>query len=200
MARRVERVFDLKVTLRHITPPIWRLVRVKGNTRLSRLHDVLQATMGWWNCHLHQYDVGGRAIGLVDMDSVGELDDERDFTLTQIASEHDHFVYEYDFGDGWKHDIIIEEELVAEPGVRYPVILDGGRACPKEDCGGPPGYEQLIEVLKDSTHEEHAEMKDWAGDDFDPERFDRKAIDAALERVRPRAKRRSASGWVLPSN
>lgn len=192
MVRRIERVFDLKVTLRHITPPVWRLVRVKGSTRLSRLHEVLQATMGWWNCHLHQYKVGDRLLGEPDPDGLMEMADEHDFTLTQIASRHDHFVYEYDFGDGWKHDIIIEEKLVAEPGVRYPVLLDGGRACPKEDSGGPHGYEQLLVVLSDPTHEDYAQMKDWAGDDYDPEKFDRNAVDAALERIRPRATKRAA--------
>lgn len=104
--------------------------------------------------------------------------------LDQIVSEGDKLIYEYDFGDGWEHKIRIEKILPAEKGKRYPVCLAGKRACPPEDCGGPPGYERLLEVLRDPKHEEYEETLEWLGGPFDPEAFDVNEVNRMLKSVR----------------
>jgi hypothetical protein len=99
-------------------------------------------------------------------------------------------IYEYDFGDCWKHSVEIESvAMPQEPGVSYPVCTSGERACPREDCGGTDGYRHLLEVLADPTHEEHADLKRWAGRRYDPEKFDPAVANRALRKLRKRPSR-----------
>ena len=76
--------------------------------------------------------------------------------------------------------------MAHEPGVEYPICTGGERACPREDCGGTPGYQRLLEVLADPEHEEHAELKRWAGRRYDPEKFDLAAANRALRKLHKR--------------
>jgi len=167
-----KRVYQLKVTLRHVRPPIWRRIQVTGDTNLQRLSYVLQTVMGWHGGHLHEFDVFGDPYG--DAQALeGEVLDERSVTLGQlITSEKEKFRYMYDFGDSWDHDILVEKILPVEKGAHYPICLTGKRACPPEDCGGVPGYEELLEILRDPSHPEHDEKFDWLPGDFDSEKFD----------------------------
>jgi hypothetical protein len=177
-------IYQLKVTLRNSKPPIWRRIEVPGNIGLDKLHHILQATMGWWNSHLHQYIVGQTYYGQPDPEYGYdlEMEDERKVKLNQIApSEKSRFIYEYDFGDGWEHLIVVEKILPPEKGVRYPRCIKGKRACPPEDVGGMWGYESFLEAIKDPNHPEHEDMLDWWGDDFDPEAFDLEEINDALQ-------------------
>jgi hypothetical protein len=93
------------------------------------------------------------------------------------------FEYEYDFGDGWHHSLVIEEISPPEPGVEYPVCLAGVRACPPEDCGGPWGYPEFLEILADPAHEEYESMLEWVGGAFDPERFDLARVNGLLRMI-----------------
>jgi Plasmid pRiA4b ORF-3-like protein len=138
-------LFELDVRLRHIAPPIWRTIQVPGVITLEDLHFALQAAMGWTNSHLHQFRIGTATYGMTDVDDAPEtLEDERDFALSALARAGDRFVYEYDFGDGWDHDVVVTKVTeVAKATV--PRCTAGARACPPEDCGGPPGYEHLLE-------------------------------------------------------
>ncbi len=106
--------------------------------------------------------------------------------LSQVVPEkRNSFLYEYDFGDGWVHEIVVEDTADPEPGQTYPICLGGERACPIEDCGGPPGYENMLEALADPKHPEHREYLDWFGDEkFDPEAFDLEQINETLEKIR----------------
>ncbi len=179
-------IYQLKVTLRNSKPPIWRRIEVPGNTGLDKLHHILQATMGWWDAHLHQYIVGQTYYGQPDPEYGYdlEMEDERKVKLNQIApSEKSRFIYEYDFGDGWEHLIVVEKILPPEKGVRYPRCIKGKRACPPEDVGGMWGYESFLEAIKDPKHTEHEDMLDWWGDDFDPEAFDLEEINDALQQL-----------------
>jgi hypothetical protein len=179
-------IYRIKVTLRHISPPIWRRIEVAGDIKLGKLHRVLQIAMGWYDSHLHAFRVGHTTYGVPDPDAPVdmEMENERNVRLDQVTAEGDKIIYEYDFGDGWEHELKVEWMLAPEPGVRYPRYTEGRRACPPEDCGGPWGYERLLEVLRDPKHEEHEEMREWIGGDFDPEAFDLDEVNEALRHIR----------------
>jgi hypothetical protein len=179
-------VHQLKVTLGGSDPPIWRRVQVAGDISLAKLHQILQIVMGWENSHLHQFMVDGTSYGEPDpaLQEL-ELKDEREAKLDQVAPMvGSRFIYEYDFGDGWQHEILVEQIAPTEPGVRYPVCLAGERACPPEDCGGIWGYIDLLKAIRNLDHPEHNEMIDWLGRDFDPEAFDLDATNRALKQIR----------------
>ena len=162
-------IYQLKVTLNHIKPPIWRRVQVPGEIKLGKLHRILQAAMGWTDSHLHAFRIGNENYGVPDPDFSDDTKNERNIRLDSIAQQGGRFFYDYDFGDGWEHEIKVEKILPAETAVHYPRCVDGKRACPPEDCGGPPGYEYLLEVLADPEHEEHDSMIEWIGGELDPE-------------------------------
>jgi len=178
-------VYQLKVTLEYIKPAIWRRLQVPGDITLGKLHFVLQDALGWENSHLHHFLVGERRIGMVDIDaSDDELEDEDTVKLASVAAEKSRFVYEYDFGDGWRHDIVVEKVLPGETKPK-PLCLEGERACPPEDCGGPPGYMDLVKALKKPT-KSNADLREWLGDGYDPEFFDLASTNAAIRANRTR--------------
>lgn len=173
-------LYQLKVTLRHSKPPIWRRLLVASDTTLDDLHYAIQIAMGWENAHLHQFVADGvyhsdRRFGL------DEVEDERRATLGQVAPEAGSaFLYDYDFGDGWKHDIVVEHVLDAEPSTFYPRCTGGRRACPPEDVGGVWGYDEFLDAIRSEDHPEHESYRAWAGDDFDPAAFDLDDVNEAL--------------------
>jgi tetratricopeptide (TPR) repeat protein len=178
-------VYQLKVTLKWTSPPIWRRLVVRADTRLSKLHDILQVAMGWHYCHLHQFTVGRREIGVPDLDDWADVEDERRVRLADVASrEKARFRYQYDFGDDWEHDIVVEKILPADPRGHYPVCVAGRRACPPEDVGGAWGYADFLEALQDPKHREHKERLEWVGGTFDPESFNLDSVNAALRGLR----------------
>lgn len=167
-------VFQLNVTLLDTKPPIWRRVLVDGASTLDHLHEVIQAAFGWWNYHLHEFEVGRTRYGVPDPDEDwGDPPrDERRTRLDSIAGEGSSFRYTYDFGDGWDHKITVEKVLPADSAPTLPACIDGRRACPPEDCGGTWGYRELLEILASPAHPEHDERREWIGRPFDPEAFD----------------------------
>jgi len=177
-------VLQVKLSLLGVSkPPVWRRLLVPADIRLDRLHGVIQAAMGWEDCHMHAFSDGSCEHGLADPE-LGHRD-ERKVTLGRLLKrEGERIRYSYDFGDGWEHEIVVEGVLAAESGVRYPVCLAGKGACPPEDCGGVWGYEDLREALADSAHEQHEEMLEWLGlkvaAEFDPARFDADEVNRAL--------------------
>jgi hypothetical protein len=175
-----KRVYQLKVTLRDIRPPIWRRIQVISDITLFDLHGILQTVMGWTNSHLHEFDVFGDPYGDPAV-MEGEVPDERKVTLGKlITGEKEKFHYLYDFGDSWEHEILVEKILPLESGTTYPICLKGKRACPPEDCGGPPGYEELLDALNDPSHPDHEDMFDWLPGDFDSEKFDVEEVNKRL--------------------
>lgn len=131
-------VFQLKFTLLDTKPPIWRRVLVDGGGTLDHLHEVIQAAFGWWNTHLHEFEVGRTRYGVPDPhEDWGEPPrDERRTRLDAIAGEGSAFWYTYDFGDGWDHKITVEKVLAADSAPAAPACIGGRRNCPPEDCGG----------------------------------------------------------------
>ena len=184
MSKNKAPIYRIKVTLRHIAPPIWRRIEVPGDIKLGKLHDVIQIAMGWTDSHMHGFRAGHVNYGAPNPDFPDDTQNECNVRLDQIADEEDTIIYDYDFGDSWEHDLKIEKTLPPEPGTHYPRCLKSSRACPPEDCGGPPGYERLLEALRDPKHDEHEEMREWIGGDFDPEAFDLDEVNQVLKRMR----------------
>ena len=182
-----KRIYQLKVTLEGSKPPIWRRVQVGETVRLGDLHAILQCVMGWTDSHLHQFIIKGEYYGAPspgDFEDFEEMKDEDKFNLGGIVRRaKDKFVYEYDFGDGWKHKILVEKILPREAGVTYPRCLDGKRACPPEDCGGIWGYHDMLGAVADPKHPEHEELSEWLDDGFDPEAFDLEEVNKHLPKV-----------------
>jgi hypothetical protein len=174
-------VYQLKITLRGSRPPIWRRIQVRGDITLAELHDILQDVIGWTDSHLHQFIIGGMYYGVPDPDFDNDIVNEMKAKLAHVAGRvKSKFVYEYDFGDGWDHEILVEKILPPEPGARNPLCLAGARNCPPEDCGGIYGYEDLLKTISDPKHPDHENMLEWLGENFDPEDFDVDEVNRSL--------------------
>lgn len=191
-------VYQIKVTLIGSKPPIWRRFLVPDTTTLYRLHDILQIVMGWQDYHLHMFTINGQIYGDPEDDENGDLGtkNEARFKLNQaLGREGSKFRYEYDFGDSWEHELIVEKILPAEKGIRYPLCVAGKRACPPEDVGGVWGYQKFLEAIGDPEHPEHDEYQEWTGGEFDPEHFD---LDEVNDRLRHPRRGREADDYLLP--
>ena len=178
--------YQLKITLKNTKPPIWRRLLVDGDASLGDLHSVVQIAMGWDNDHLHQFIVGdvyyGEHSGFMALDDP-EVVEEASVRLREVApAAGRRFVYEYDFGDGWEHDILVEKIVPRDPDQLLPVCLKGVRACPPEDIGGVWGFYNFLDALNDPEHPDHDDYMEWA-QDFDPEAFNLQAVNAALSRM-----------------
>jgi len=183
--------YQLKVTLKDVRPPIWRRILVPSDMTLARLHDVIQIAMGWTDSHLHMFVAGHTQYGVPDPDDHLPVWSDRRTRLFEVLEEpKDRIRYDYDFGDGWEHDVVLEKVLPAEAAAAKPVCTAGKRACPPEDCGGIYGYVELLETLSDPKHPDHDEMLEWAGGFLDPEEFDLDAVNQALASIRFRRRRR----------
>ena len=175
-------VYQFKVTLRNIHPPIWRRILVWEDVTLAQLHRVLQMVMGWEECHLHEFRISGNIYALPD------LDDERKIIDVKRTRIHDviqqvgtEFEYVYDLGDYWEHFLVLEAILQPAPDTPYPRCIAGERNCPPEDVGGSDGYEDYLEAMADPEHEEHGDMIGWRGP-FNPEAFSVEKINRKLEK------------------
>lgn len=178
-------IYQLKITLKGSRPPIWRRVCVPADISLARLHRIIQVTMGWWDAHLHQFTIGRTEYGVPDPDYRDDVRSERTAKLGGLVTgPRMKFLYEYDFGDGWDHEILVERSVPSEPEVRYPVCVAGKRACPPEDVGGVWGYAHFLEAIGDPNHPEHVDLLEWIGGSFDPEAFDLAGTNAQLRRIR----------------
>jgi len=179
MPKKSSMVYQFKITLNGIRPPIWRRIQVPEAYSFWDLHVAIQDSMGWCDCHLHEFQVVNPKYGCIEL--IGIPNDEwggdpvtagwkapikRYFSANNTKS-----TYMYDFGDGWEHKIELEKILPAVPLAEYPICITGRRACPPEDCGGPYGYENFLEIIADPSHDEHESMMEWIGREFHPEIF-----------------------------
>lgn len=181
MARR--RALILKVSLLDVKPTVWRRFAVPASVTLPRLHTVLQDVMGWFECHLHQFFFGEECYGPTDPDWPSDMVEEKGRRLSRLLEKSGgKFIYEYDFGDGWRHVVKLVEEVDAATLDQLPTCLAGARACPPEDCGGPWGYAEFLAAIGDPRHAEHKSYLEWIGGEFDPEAFDPEQANAQLKR------------------
>jgi Plasmid pRiA4b ORF-3-like protein len=179
-------VYQFKLVLVGVEPPIWRRIQVPETYSFWDLHVALQDSMGWLDYHLHVFRVAKPGTG--EVEQIGIPDDDpfegdkptlpgweipitRRFPRTGTVAQ-----YEYDFGDGWEHELTLEAILPRQAGQKYPLCVDGARACPPEDCGGVHGYEDLLTTIQDPTHEEYERILEWLGGRFDPDKFDPKRV------------------------
>jgi hypothetical protein len=192
MAKLAQRIiYQIKVTLELIRPPVWRRLLVPSTVSLAHLHEILQIAMGWLDCHLHMFEGRGQTYGVPDPESAANVRNEARVRLDQVLLEpKDAMFYEYDFGDGWRHKVVLEKVLEPSSGTRYPRCIAGARACPPEDCGGPWGYANLLEIIANPSHPEHEEMREWVGDYFDPAHFDLDEINEVLSPRKGRVQKR----------
>lgn len=170
----------MRVSLRGSQPKIWRSFEVPSDFTFYDLHDVLQIVMGWENAHLFQFVVDDVTLADPEMESEWDFEPADDKMLSELLKVNQRFIYEYDFGDSWEHELVVEGERPMD-GDEAPRCLDGARACPPEDCGGIYGYKELLEILADPDHEDYEQMQAWIGDEFDPEAFWIDDINAELQ-------------------
>ncbi len=179
MTAKTTNIYQFKITLEDIKPKIWRRIQVAENYNFYELHLAIQNAMGWEDCHLHQFEMIDPQTGskvIIGTTECNKLE-EKTKIVHNFSLNNKTAAYEYDFGDSWRHEIILEKILPAETDVKYPACLGGQRACPPEDCGGLPGYEYLLEIINDPEHEEYEERMEWLGGEFDPEDFDPKLVE-----------------------
>ena len=186
-----ERLYQLKITLKDLKPVIWRRIQVRDCT-LDKLHDHIQTAMGWTNSHLHHFRINDKLYGdpwLMEEDfgALGYVNSRitRLNAVIPKSGRRFHFEYEYDFGDSWWHEVLFEGCLRADPAVRYPLCLEGERACPPEDVGGTPGYRKCVKVIANRDHSKRNEYLDWIGGWFDPEEFDPELATKMMKRGLP---------------
>ncbi|MDQ6960465.1 MAG: plasmid pRiA4b ORF-3 family protein [Mariprofundaceae bacterium] len=192
-------VYQIKITLNDIRPPIWRRLHVPSNCTMDALHCALQMAMGWMDGHLYAFRTKKRWVEIPDPDAMDDAgfglssrpkpEDSAKVQLCELAKPGETIMYDYDFGDGWVHTIRIEKAVEADDiSARKAVCLKGKRACPPEDCGGPWGYQYMLETLAmpDLERDEEAqELMEWIDDDWDAEAFDLEDTNAGLSSWKP---------------
>jgi len=193
-ARLADSVLQMKITLRHAKPPIWRRILVPPEFSLGQLHAAIQLAMGWENCHLHEFMIDGESIGGNDplgFDDEGPSGAGEDSVRVGevLGRERAKARYMYDFGDDWDHDIVVEKILPRDPEAMYPLCVAGKGACPPEDCGGVYGYMNLVAILADPKHAEYADMLEWVGGPIDPEAFSIEEANARLALLIPKKRK-----------
>lgn len=185
MKKKYNNVYQFKITLKDIAPPIFRVIQVPEIYTFWDLHVAIQDSMGWFDSHLHSFNMKNPKTK--EKAEIGIPDEEfeyRDVLPEWIQKISKWFTvenkiadYTYDFGDNWEHIIKLEKIVPREKGIKYPRCIYGERACPPEDCGSTPGYENILEIIKDKNHEEYESMMEWLGGEYDPEYFDIKEIE-----------------------
>ncbi len=181
-------IFQFRINLKNIEPSIWRRIQVRDCT-LEELHEYIQAAMGWENYHLHQFTIDGVEFGPVAPGAMPfgpEFEDETRVLLSDVLakkSKRVRFGYTYDFVDDWQHEILFEGNPDAASQQRYPICVEGERACPPEDIGGPWGFADYLVALADPSHEQHAEMLEWRGP-FPAEEFSAEEATLRMQQTR----------------
>ena len=180
-----ERFYLLKIRLLDIEPEIWRRFVVPASITLDRLHDVIQIVMGWTDTHIHEFAIGKKRYTEYPESKEDGLVCGRYRLGDLIKQKGRTFGYQYDFGDDWAHELTLEDSRYFNPEIRSGIeCLDGARACPPEDVGGVPGYYEFCKALKNPNHEEHESFVEWAGGNYDSEKFDPDEINWELMKYR----------------
>lgn len=192
--------FVFKVTLRHTKPAIWRRIEVPATYTFWDLHVAIQDAMGWLGHHLHQFHVEDRNTGAITEIGIPDPDEPMagrrampgwEVALSAYLSYPDvRIAYLYDFGDNWEHRVVLETIGIRDDRLSYPRCLAGARACPPEDCGGHPGYDELVLAIADPERPGAAELRRWVGKSFNPAAFDA----AVVKFADPKARWRTAFG------
>lgn len=192
-------IYCLKISLPGTEPLVWRRVLVPGNFTLEMLHSVFQLAMGWQMSHLYEFEIGGQRYA--DADEFDETPCRSPAaSLASAIGDSSRFTYTYDFGDDWRHEIIVEEFVPRSGFYTYPVCIAGENACPPEDCHGIGGYEELKTVITDPNHREHEDTLRWLGGHFDPTSFDANRINRDMLWMIDWKRGPNDQGLYLPHN
>lgn len=179
-------VHRLKITLRGVKPPIWRRIEAASDATLGDLSPMLEGAMGWYGGHLHAFDVDGTHYRRHDPEWETRGLDENKYRLGDVLrAVGAKMTWDYDFGDGWRHNVLVEAITPAESDLTYPLCIAGRRACPPEDCGGPWGYAGILEAWRDRQHPDREDLLAMVPPGFDPARFDLHQAQSALRAPRP---------------
>jgi len=196
MKKKFDQVYQFKITLKDIKPLIWRRIHVPKTYTFWDLHIAIQDVMGWYDSHLHEFEIVNPLSGTKTI--IGIPNDDEDFANYKtlpgwkqkisdyFSKKNQSANYIYDFGDNWEHKIILEKILPKENNITYPLCVKGERACPPEDCGGTYGYEDFLKIIRDPDDEQHERMLEWIGGEFDSEHFNPKEVifDDPAERLK----------------
>jgi hypothetical protein len=176
--------YQLYVELEWVQPKVWRRFLVPITIELPQLHVTLLWGTGWDGGHIHEFVFGHDNYVALEpnMDLPDDAQDEEGITLHEALGARKTFVYIYDYGDNWRHKVKVEKVVSLDAPIEQAICIGGENACPPEDIGGAPGYEEFLEVLADPAHPEHAEQKAWIGRDFDPKEF---SVDEVNRRLTP---------------
>ena len=181
----------MKIMLEGVSPSIWRRLQVPGDVTLGWLHAVIQIGMGWTNSHMHRFIAGDRIFSgpifeMNEFEDDPRVIDERKTLLMDIAPHmRSVFRYQYNFGDSWEHIVKVEKINDRKPPMGdVAKCLDGARACPPEDCGGPSGYADMFEIILDPKHDEYESTLEWLGGGFDPEAISIENINKYLSKLK----------------
>lgn len=189
MSKATASIYQIKITLRDSKPPIWRRVLISSETTLSKLHNIIQSAMGWYDGHLHAFEIQGKQYSAPlpydpgHLREMGMKSTNRVKLNKFIRVEGEKFRYDYDFGDDWQHEIVLEKIEPADPKQKLPLCIKGKRACPPEDVGGVWGYDGFLKAISDPKHPEHESYLGWIGEDFDPEAFDMDEVNMRLKGI-----------------
>ena len=180
-------LYLIKISIKDSKPLIWRRLLIESGILLPELHKIIQSTMGWTNSHLHHFIKNDTfyTVKLSADDFWDDLNnvDYRNVRLNDLLKkEKETIVYEYDFGDGWEHNVFLEKILPMDNNSNYPVCLAGKMNCPTEDCGGIWGYSAMLKIIKDPGHTEYKTYMDWLGGEFDPEYFNKEEVNELLKK------------------
>lgn len=177
--------YQLKMTLLEAPVPIWRRLVITSDLPLDLVHEIFQLAMGWSNYHLHQFECGGKKYAdLEEAEGDKTVLDHRKFSLQDLLeNEGEELLYRYDFGDDWRHRVVLER-IIKKKNIEDGFLahcVGGKRACPPEDVGGVWGYAQFIEAIEDPDHEDGEEKLKWVGCDFDPDSFDARLVNLRID-------------------
>jgi hypothetical protein len=179
-------ILQFTITLKNSKPLIWRSILVKKETTFFELHHIIQISMGWKNYHLFEFNLDGYKVGMIEGNDYGfgnsyVLDATRVALSDVLSLENDRFDYDYDFGDRWQHEIVLQQAIEKDDKTVYPTCVGGKLNCPPEDCGGIRGFYDLLNIIQDNSHPEHQYMRNWVGEKYNPESFD---LNRASKRLR----------------
>ena len=171
-ARKTPKVYEFTISLLNTNPLVWRKFLAHEFIELPDLHMLIQMTMGWEARHLYSFEINKKTYS--DGDSASEMNilDDEGVLLCDVLGNTTKFIYIYDFGDHWLHQVEVTKTLDHDPRLNYPICIGGENACPPEDCGGIGGFEQLKATLIGKDSEEKTEMLTWLGGFYNPATFD----------------------------
>lgn len=183
--------YQVKITIKDIEPDIWRRLLVPGGITFHKFHKIIQAAFDWQDYHLYLFELPDFLIKVPDLDfPLHEVErNPKSIKIDPVFKEYHSMLYEYDFGDSWNHEILIEDTVSLAEEIHVPICLDGERHRPPEDVGGTGGYEYFLTIIGNPQNPEYEEMLEWAEKDtggrkFDPEYFYKREINKRLAKIK----------------